>query len=147
MKDIKFRAYDKQSNEMIYLEPSSTYDNGLWFKSDKHIDSEDIVIMQYTGLKDTTQFNELTKEEQKDWLKDNKIEDWKGKEIFEGHIVEIEFDEDYRQIGEVVFECFGFSVNLVDTRSIPISYIYGHDFNLKILGDIYQNPELLEINK
>lgn len=44
MKELKFRVYDKQSNEMIYLERPSTYDNGLWFKSDKHIDSNDIVI-------------------------------------------------------------------------------------------------------
>ena len=144
MKELKFRVYDKQSNEMIYLERPSTYDNGLWFKSDKHIDSNDIVIMQFTGLKDSTQFQELTKEEHENWLKDNQIEEWKGKEIFEGDIVDVEFDEDPKKIGRVVFESFGFFVKFENSGTISILDIYGYDFNIKILGNIHQNSELLE---
>lgn len=131
MRDIKFRVYDKQSNEMIYLE-SPTFDNGLWFKSDKHIDSNDIVIMQYTGLKDC-----------------------EGKDISEGDVVEIEFDDYYsnnhftvdgdsKHTGYIVFDSFGFFVKFPDCCFMCVSDIYEYGFNIKILGNIHQNPELME---
>lgn len=137
MKEIKFRVYDKQSNEMIYLEPPLTYDNGLWFKSDKHIDSEDIVIMQFTGLTDC-----------------------EGKEIFEGDIIEVEFDDYYSNnyftidenekcIGEIVFDYFGYYIKFPDMCFMPINDVVDYDFNIyyKILGNIHQNSELLVKNK
>jgi len=45
--------------------------------------------MQYTGLKDSTKWEQLTELEQQDWIKSGKTkEEWNGKEIYEGDIVE-----------------------------------------------------------
>ena len=166
MKELKFRVYDKQSNEMIYLERPSTYDNGLWFKSDKHIDSNDIVIMQFTGLKDSTQFQELTKEEQENWLKSNKQEDWRGKDIFEGDIIVIpniypfyhENKLNYVGVVEFIYSQWEYVLKCVNPKKRGISNGINNILNdagyeentlthYKILGNIHQNPELLEKNK
>lgn len=121
MKDIKFRVYDKQSNEMIYLESPSTYDNGLWFKSDKHIDSEDIVIMQFTGLTDC-----------------------EGKEIFEGDIIK---NKIYDFCLKVCWDNNYCGFSLVNKKFVSSLLDYEPNIYYKIVGNIHQNSELLEINK
>jgi uncharacterized phage protein (TIGR01671 family) len=110
--------------------------------------------MQYTGLKDSTQFNELTKEEQEDWLKGNKQEDWKGKEIFEGDIIQDINDNNLLRYGEdnnltpVEFYNGSFGISVIfDGAFVPL-YPYDVDgFKFKVVGNIYQNSELLEIKK
>lgn len=128
MKEIKFRVYDKQSNEIIYLEPPSTHGNGLWFKSDKHIDSEDIVIMQYTGLKDC-----------------------EGKEVFEGDIIQDINDNNSLRYGEdnnltpVKFYNGSFGISVIFDGSFVPLYPYEEvGFKFKVVGNIHQNSELLE---
>ncbi len=49
------------------------------------------ILMQYTGLKDNTNWEELTKKEQKKWKEDGKTkEEWDGKEIYEDDIISYE---------------------------------------------------------
>lgn len=127
MREIKFRVYDKQSNQMIYLDTLKTFDNGLWFQSEQHIDSNDIVIMQYTGLKDCD-----------------------GKDIFEGDEIEgyvnvfsIDFAGNERH-GKTLKK--GYVYYDLETPSFNINFDDSIDFltefeNIKILGNIYENKE------
>lgn len=48
----------------------------------------DFILMQSTGLYDSTKFEDLSEKEQKEWLESGKIADeWQGREIFEGDIL------------------------------------------------------------
>lgn len=127
MREIKFRVYDKQSNQMIYLDTPKTFDNGLWFQSEQHIDSNDIVIMQYTGLKDVDE-----------------------KEIYENDIVEgyvYIFSTDFAgndRHGKTLKK--GYVYYDLETLSFNINFDDSIDFltefeNIKIIGNIYENKE------
>lgn len=153
MKDIKFRAFHKIHKYMFddnvaiidFLNKTIQYNK---------IPLKDCELMQYTGLKDSTEFNELTKEEQEDWLKENKIEDWKGKEIFEGDIIQDINDNNLLRYGEdnnltpVEFYNGSFGISVIfDGAFVPL-YPYDVDgFKFKVVGNIHQNSELLEIKK
>lgn len=162
MKDIKFRAFHKPSKKLfdVYcftdIEVMENSFDGVFTSETLPALRQDCELMQYTGLKDSTQFNELTKEEQEDWLKDNKIEDWKGKEIFEGDVVEGYiniFSTDFAgndRYGKTLKK--GYVYYDLETPSFNINFDDSIDFlnefeNIKILGNIHQNSELSEIKK
>ena len=159
MKNIEFRGLTKE-NKFVY----GYY--FLWKKRNKnlHIIGEGVqngsvygdevdpkTISQYTGLKDSTQFHELTKEEQENWLKSNEIEDWKGKKIFGGDIVEDINNNNSLRYGEnnnlspVEFYNGSFGISVIfDGAFVPL-YPYEEDgFKFKVVGNIHQNHELLE---
>lgn len=60
MRDFKFRAFEKDSQEMFY--PDTTNNNGYFFSgfmdgvlkvaTSPYSDDKDYILMQYTGLKD-----------------------------------------------------------------------------------------------
>lgn len=93
------------------------------------IEQKDGVIMQCTGLKDR-----------------------KGKLIYEGDIVSVKvetqdfFDEDkyysknYK--GKIIFEKGEIVIDVIDTTKHPIS-LYYHAKNCEVIGNIYQDKELL----
>lgn len=120
-REIKFRAWDKRKKEMFYdwcIDP-----DGGWF-GDFGDGSEDIAlkyykngkieVMQYTGLKDAN-----------------------GKEIYEGDIIrvngrnmEVFFKDGYfgwgqEHDGKYSFDPFG-------------------DEKIEVIGNIYENPELIK---
>jgi hypothetical protein len=160
MKDIKFRAFHKPSKKLfdVYcftdIEVMENSFDGVFTSETLPALRQDCELMQYTGLKDSTQFNELTKEEQEDWLKGNKQEDWKGKEIFEGDIIQDINDNNLLRYGEdnnltpVEFYNGSFGISVIfDGAFVPL-YPYDVDgFKFKVVGNIYQNSELLEIKK
>ena len=146
MKELKFRAFHKPSKKLFgicYLD----FKNKMISSRQKVIgqgkrvyfdtvdyDLKDCELMQFTGLKDVD-----------------------GKDIFEGDIVEVEFDdyysnnsftidEDEKFIGEIVFEDFGYYIKFPDMCFMSIIDIVDYEFNIKILGNIHQNSELL-VNK
>lgn len=116
MREIKFRAWHEKLERMIY-------DIGV---EDEWTDENGKVwsdmkgnLMQFTGLKDKN-----------------------GKEIYEGDIVRTSL---YGQIDcEVVFMKSGFYLLLdtgIGTNLYPMT-----DVMMEIIGNIYENPELLTPN-
>jgi len=139
MREIKFRAWDKEKEEFVrnfavfkdgaFDEYISEFERGI-APDGKYI------LMQYTGLKDKN-----------------------SKEIYEGDVVKIHvkgtysdddsidgqkwYDDDF--IGDVYFDekSSGFVFRSVEW----FSYIAPHCNKAEIIGNIWDNPELPEENK
>lgn len=130
MREVKFRAWltDKRK-EMISFERiyrihfredgafALTFADTLGNGVALH---GDFVLMQSTGLKDKN-----------------------GKEIYEGDILRLfnEDDEPLHDCGPVVFNDAAFWIRFTDNRQLEL-YI-DHDM-YAVIGNIYENPELLE---
>jgi hypothetical protein len=123
MKEIKFRNWDKETKEMMY--PSDDWGVGsdgspLFFGEggESGMDSW-TVLMQYTGLKDKN-----------------------GVEIYEGDILRVDWrDSRYpvHNIGPVEWDEDGACWQLGEGGSPKIDAKY----NMEVIGNIYENPELL----
>lgn len=136
MKDFEFRAWDKQEKRMIYNEGNTgvlpmigvvvAY-KGFFTSFEQQIPAHRLEIMQYTGLKDID-----------------------GKKIFGGDIIEDEqgrrtvvaygeqkYEEDYGDF----FIYQGWNISLGGGYPI-ISYR-----QYKVIGNIYETPELIPKNK
>jgi uncharacterized phage protein (TIGR01671 family) len=137
MREIKFRAWDYKTEKMhkvlgitFHGHPTLT----LGYKPIRKAWIEEAPLMQYTGLKDKN-----------------------GAEIFEGDILSyVELDEDScmgaekTYVGSVIWldEAAKFMFKHTSGRRIDLNFIVGfylvHD--VKVIGNIYQNPELLEVS-
>ncbi|MCX0390755.1 YopX family protein [Clostridium perfringens] len=131
-REIKFRIYDTDEKEMFYQEDIDYIDffTGIVFIREEDgydylIDSRsDGKLMQYTGLKDKN-----------------------GKEIYERDILSIKIYSGDKVIAE--------GKTVVEFKDGCFGVIWGHDkaflslnsfFKAKfeVIGNIYENPELLE---
>jgi len=125
--DIKFRAWDKKYNEM--LDDDFILFNGMIYREPR--DFEDgrntnaLEIMQFTGLLDK-----------------------KGVEIYEGDIVHCKWfdDEDLTELGSIEFRSGGFGLYFIPKHSTIPQFYYTNRFeSFEVIGNIYENPELLEV--
>ena len=136
MREIKFRAWDKERKFIFYptkfeVSTIGTIKKVFHFEIDNNYESE--ILMQYTGLKDKN-----------------------GKEIYEGDIVEI---LNYKQVWkhkepEGNWKRFFVEWNQ-NTYAFNNEWIYTPlsrydindlmEFDIKIIGNIYENPELLKV--
>lgn len=81
------------------------------------------------------------------------LKDINGKLIYEGDIVSVKvetqdffgedeyYSENYK--GEIILEKGEIAIDVIDTTKHPIS-LYYHAKGCKIIGNIYENPELLK---
>ena len=140
---FKFRAWNKETKTMHQVE-------GIYAYQDEHTEGgevflesfsnpsyyfpEEVVIMQSTGLKDKN-----------------------GKLIYEGDIVK--FGEFYNNewnsfnIGKVYwggkfdYPAFELQCSTADfDMSNGLSYIFGNGLSIEVIGNIYENKELLNEN-
>lgn len=119
MRPIKFRAWDKETNEMLDMVTVACERKDPWpplYIKDgiiNGIDHQDYVLMQYTGLKDKN-----------------------GKEIYEGDIVRCYGGAYWIGIYE-----YDDVIEIKDIRDLN-DIMYSE--YVEILGNKYENPELME---
>lgn len=145
MRDIKFRAWDIKHNVMVgvYLveflqggtkiqAPGHTIggDISVWARVEdefKEKNKEAAILMQFTGLKDKN-----------------------GKEIFEGDIIEFEdwsMDTDgdsteYLETGEVFWDEEEMAYGVSNRSYVALEDLWRGE--ISIIGNIYENPDLLK---
>lgn len=142
----KFKAFLKDTNQVLDVEIIFFELGIVKLTNNEFYEFDDIILMQSTGLHDSTKFENLSEEEQEEWLESGKTADeWQGREIFEGDIVKIIYDEE-PFIGVVVYD-----LGEVDFKATNNHEEYGNNFqyltvgeSIEVIGDTHKNPELLE---
>lgn len=114
MREIKFRAWNKYKAFMIYDVDINSYGQVIKYECGQYAGSYDYPVMQYTGLKDKN-----------------------GREIYEGDIVKYFRNEGY----EFVTTRLGAHGIETQIGFYPFIEIDGH---VEVIGNIYENPELLD---
>lgn len=128
MRTIKFRAWDKKLNKMLYLDDDTCleFHNGYWVVTecrpggwDTIVDEESGVLMESTGLHDKN-----------------------GKEIYEGDVVVCDGGHGGQYWhGEVVWKDYGWVAIYHNGKRY-----FNHPSEYEVLGNVWENPELLEAN-
>ena len=132
----KFRAWDSVKKK--FVEHFFITDNSLICNMEKPtsgynspipVEKSELILMQSTGLKDKN-----------------------GKEIFEGDIIAIEVDDtetpinarvsQNSKIGVLMFHVFE------DNEDVPmVELLEDNSVAFEIIGNVYENPELLEVTE
>ena len=131
MREIKFRAYVKEYNKCFPV--LTIWDNSVCLDLSKTDDLFDrkvfsrdkIKLMQYTGLKDIN-----------------------GKELYEGDIIKCKYNEMYcneTEIGLVIWNN-QLSAYSLDNGEIKPTLSCFNENKLEVIGNEYENPELLNCN-
>ena len=145
----KFRAFLKDAKQIVDVESIFFEIGAVILTNDEFYQFEDIILMQSTGLHDSTKFEDLSEEEQEEWLESGKTSDeWQGPEVFEGDIVNVDrtFRNPMTGSGTLTLNK-NFEVIFVNGMFTIEGSSMGIGKYLKcltVIGDIYQNPELLE---
>ncbi len=134
MREIKFRIWDIEDKCFLHWKdiwysvvkvPPNTINNNqdkeiiLPYISMAILNNKNYTVNQFTGIKDDL-----------------------GKEIYEGDILgNIQFDEIPIPIGSVEFygSCFGVTIDC-DPKFLILDEL----INIKVIGNIYENPELIK---
>ena len=123
MRSIKFRAWDNENNQMLDVQEINFedcfYGGEMQIKTtmyNDYFDCREMPLMQYTGLHDKN-----------------------GKEIYEGDIVK-SFFVDTDEAGNEIYKYY---IMEVEYDEILCSYKIDKFMNLEVIGNIYENKELL----
>lgn len=125
----KFRVWDKNTEDVVYVKTIDLEKDGsigcIVDYNGINLDMTECVIMQSTGLKDKN-----------------------GVEIFESDIVQYR-DGEYSYLGIVKRDCYQFFIDGIEPDDnydfIDVSNTFDGTSSLEILGNIHENPELLEV--
>ncbi|WP_053091431.1 YopX family protein [Streptococcus sp. 343_SSPC] len=131
----KFRAYDSGSTTRMYQpEEVMVCDGNIWiddedFEAGEWILNNDLYLMQSTGLFDKN-----------------------GKEIFEGDILEVTDKHSWLEVVSYSQEKAMFVTEEINREfKVPKSPLYdlldSTFLKFKVIGNIYENPELLEVGE
>jgi len=129
MREIKFRAWDKKNKAMFYPQELIQLDRvyvGYFDDSGCPKVNEDIILMQYTGLKDKN-----------------------GKEIYEKDIIKVKnIASEEEATGFIQFNSRrGYYEIVFDNSPAGIEafeyYTYS-SWEIEVIGNIYENPEFLK---
>ena len=132
MKEIKFRAWLKEDKKMVNVETMDFTDKSIQYLKKSEIinayilrreSDDDVELMQYTGLKDKN-----------------------DKEIYEGDILFFR-DENMKYI--VVWQDAAFIIKSIEIRKYSEKMCWLDDTEIccEIIGNVYENKNLLEENK
>ena len=133
MSRLQFKAWDKKLEIMTHFDII----NGMWDSLLGGQTVENQILIQPTGLHDSTTWQALTEEERAKWTRDGNMPiEWKGKMVFEGDLV-----TDGIYYREVRFED-GMFVTDYDSLlwDIKDNYVW-------VAGNKYQHHHLLGENK
>ena len=127
-REIKFRAWIKELNEIREVEYINfwkkmiSYPNKFCKEYYLNADFYEIELMQYTGLKDKN-----------------------NKEVYEGDIVKLRANHG---IGVIKYydEWGAFVVEYIKPRPLAVLGMNYYKEDIEVLGNIYENPELLKEN-
>lgn len=131
MREIKFRAWDKARHEMLSV-GQITFVKGIWGftpENEKYIGvsipfQPHIILMQSTGLKDKN-----------------------GKEIYEGDIIKPLGFASWIGVARYATDKAAFVLKEHDNKFLRDEPVYLSQFvdSFEILGNIYESPELMEV--
>ena len=138
----KFKAFLKDTNQVLDVEIIFFELGIVKLTNNEFYELEDIILMQFTGLHDSTKFEDLSEEEQEEWLETGKTADeWQGREVFEGDILTsqdgtdglisrfiVKRDEFYTGFTPMNREGCGFNRTMCE-----------------VIGNVLQHPELFEV--
>lgn len=156
MREIKFRAWDKIYKKIfpvsfIDWDGDTVMIKGIPRENNDVVDFEyrsfdQVELMQFTGLHDNTKWEQLTKEEQDKWLSSGKTEDeWNGVEIYEGDIIYLNPSIAVPRIVEWNEVSCAYDLVIKDRVTFHLGqWLYEEYSSLKVMGNVRENPELLE---
>lgn len=128
-REIKFRGWSLETETMIYPDKNGWYTD---------------VFRHANGYLQTVQLATVVKDERLVALQFTGLKDKNGKEIFEGDIVEC---KSWRSKFVVVFEYGMFRCRNIEKgreeSKVSLATFKG-EVSCEIIGNIYENPELLE---
>ena len=161
----KFRCFNKDTKTMHEVVSIDFRDWRVYYEAYglRSYWNKNVALMQSTGLHDNTKFEDLSEEEQEEWLESGKTADeWEGREIFEGDLIHYTY-RGFDWYVPVVYEEGRFEVYHGTLSTIPASKIpsgkyatnignsisvYRVEFtDMYVAGNIYENPELLEVEE
>lgn len=129
----KFRAYDSGSLIRMY-QPDEVMvgDGNIWIIDEDSVAGDwivnnDLHLMQSTGLLDKN-----------------------GKEIFEGDVLAIETDEgvtNLKVFWDEKHALFMFESEKYNEKDLLAELVEDNTYPFEIIGNIYENPELLEVEE
>lgn len=115
MREIKFRAWDREAIKMIYNVEMGFNMGSCFGDVLDEVDKGKMILMQYTKLKDEN-----------------------GNEIYEGDVIEI--NKTARP--DFIWLDKPFVVEIPDIYRLFERHVLGNE--VKIIGNIHENPELLK---
>ena len=133
MRTIKFRAWDKEYEKMTYFDDEDyEYNPPLVFRLDqvfkKNSNYDDYEDFEYNDITDKVEVMQYTG-----------LHDKNGKEIYEGDIVK-SFFVDTDEAGNEIYKYYIIEVKYDE---VLCSYKIDKFMNLEVIGNIYENKELL----